>query len=591
MNSKLLSRLFILLTQKEKRQLFYLGLLMTLNALTEVLGIASVAPLIAVITDPNSVESSSILNTMYHTLPFKNVQQFAIFLGVFVLIMVTLNNLIALATNYCSLRYANNREASIGYTLLKTYLYQPYAFFLNRHSAELLRNVFNEVAYITSNVITRILMVLSRSVSAFAIILLIFYISPQTTIIIIAILGAAYGIIYWFMKKPLYNMGLSYVSLTEAKLRTITESIKLIKDIKMHGSEEMFMNKFQDIAREYSNVRTKSDIFALTPRYIIEIFAVAALVSAIAFFVLTTENSQDILPILGIYAFAGFRLMPALQQIFHSISKIQFSTRSLELIASEISEYKSIADQNHAKKIKEIHFDHSFGLKEASFAYQKGENILSDININIKTGQTIGLVGQSGEGKSTIIDLLVGLMPPQTGQLYVDNTTITEDDYESWRLNISYASQAPYLLDETIDMNVALDTNPNSWDQDRLKSSKEIAAVNFTVEDGSTVGENGQRLSGGQKQRIGIARAIYQDNPILILDEATSALDSKIEKDILESIKRLRKTLILISHRVETLKFCDQIYVVSKGKIVDYGTYTYLEKNSAHFEMLLRSES
>jgi HlyD family secretion protein len=281
--------------------------------------------------------------------------------------------------------------------------------------------------------------------------------------------------------------------------------------------------------------------------------------------------------------------MPALQQIFNSMSKIQFSAHSLEVISSEIQKYKPVSEINRSKVISNLPIAESFGLKDVSFSYQEDKQIVSDISIDIKKGERIGIIGKSGEGKSTIIDLLIGLITPQTGGIVIDGKEVPPDNYESWRTNISYTSQSSYLLDDSIDMNIALEANSEQCDTDHLNQVKDAALVHFKVEDADSVGENGQRLSGGQKQRIGIARALYQSRPILILDEATSALDSHTEHEILTNISRLEKTLILISHRVETLKFCDRIYIVSQGKIVESGSYDHLNKKSDYFKELLRS--
>ena len=582
-------QLFSLLTPLEKRNLFFLCLFMVINALVQIFGIASVAPLLAAITSPESVDSIPMLDRVTSLHDFDSHKDLSIFLGFLILAIMFSGNAIILLTNYLSLRYANNRECSIGSKLLKTYLYQPYVFFLDRNSSELLRNVYNEVAYIASNIISRFLNLLTYSISAFGIIVFIFIINPKITLILSVTLGGAYALTYLFVKKPLYGFGKRNVELTETKLRAVNDSIRVIKDIRMQALEPMFIDRFQIAAREYARGRTLSDLAGIMPKYIIEVFAIAALVFVIIFLISSHEDTSEILPILGIYAFAGFRLMPAMQQIFLAVSKIQFSSHSLKLVANEVKVYQDIAYENEAAAMDVVTFEKSFALESVSFSYGEEKPVVKDVNLKISKGEKIGIVGKSGEGKSTIIDVLVGLTTPASGDLLVDGAKVSSREaIKGWRHKIAYTSQNACLLDDTIDMNISLEENANHRDQKKLDIAKKIAHIDFQQDDKS-VGENGQRLSGGQRQRVGLARALYQDKPILVLDEATSAMDSDGEANILSELTKLDKTIIYITHRVETLKFCDKICVVSEGKIVDSGSYDALKKSSDAFKMLLQS--
>lgn len=581
-------QLFSLLTSLEKRNLFFLCGFMIINALVQIFGIASVAPLLAVITSPDSVESLPMLNQFVQYYEFDSHRELSIFLGCGILAIMVFGNAIILLTNYMSMRYANNREASIGTKLLKTYLYQPYVFFLDRNSSEILRNIYNEVAYIASNIIVRFLNVLTYSISALGIIIFIFIINPQITLILSSVLGGAYILIYLFIKKPLYYFGRRNVELTEVKMRAVNDSIRVIKDIRMRALEPMFVTRFKEAAQEYARGRTLSDLAGIMPKYIIEVFAIAALVFVIIYLISSQESTSEILPILGIYAFAGFRLMPALQQIFLALSKIQFSSHSLALIAEEVKQYQDIAYQNEAGKLIPVEYEASLALDDVAFSYGGDQPVVSDVNLNITKGSKVGIIGKSGEGKSTIVDVLVGLTVPSRGALVVDGKVLTSACLKGWRDKIAYTSQSVYLLDDDIDMNITLELDINKRDTILLNRAKEIAAVDFNC-DGEGVGENGQRLSGGQKQRVGLARAFYQNKPILILDEATSALDVETERKILKEIAKEDLTLISITHRVETLDFCEKIFVVSRGKIAEEGSYNALKEKSEIFNSLLQS--
>ncbi len=499
---------------------------MIFNACLEVVGIAAVAPLIAVITNPESIDTLPFLNDLYTAMAFDSSREFSIFLGAAALAIILVSNASILLTNYFSIRYANNREFSIGARLLGAYLNQPYVF------------------------------------------------------------------IYLLIKAPLYSLGKQNVTLTGDKLRIINDSLRIVRDLKMLGIEKLFMGRFDRAARDYSRVKTLSEIAALAPRYVIEVFALSALITAMLYLLMKEPDATSILPLLGIYAFASYRLMPALQMIFNALSKIQFSAHSLDLIANELQSL-----EKPEKRIKEqegpaLTFEKEFGLRDIHFSYNCEESVLKGIDLSISKGHKVGLIGGSGAGKSTLVDVLAGLSLPNSGELYLDGTALHPEMLARWRKCISYVSQNVYLLDDTVDMNIALTGDETEIDKERAGLARRLALVdeflsvmNETPE--LVVGENGARISGGQRQRIGIARALYQNRPILILDEATSALDQETEKRLLKNIESLGKTMLIITHRVETLSFCEEIYVLLNGKVVDKGPYTELERRSEAFIRLL----
>lgn len=593
--SNMIRKMLTLLSSQERRNLGILTAIMTLNALVEVLGIASVAPLLAILTNPQSIEIYPFVSDVYAHFGFDSFQQLSIVLGGVIFLIILISNLTTLLANYLVLRYANNREYTIGWNLLKTYLHQPYQFFLVRHSMMLLRNVDNEVAYLISNVLTQGTMLVGRVISSLAIIAFIFFINPQVTIVMGLILGLAYCAIYFLTRRKMYTLGVERMAQSASKLRIITDSIRIIKDIKMLNAEQMFLDKFRKTSIEYSRTRTLSDTISIAPRYIIEIFAIAALVFAIIYLVSTKESATEVLPILGIYAFAGYRLLPALQQIFSALSKIQFSAQSLELIASEIKELTPLSEENKNHQASPLLLKQSFGLDNVHYSYDGKESVLKGISLNINKGERIGIIGSSGAGKSTLIDILVGLNSPTSGELTVDGQPVKEDSLIGWRSNIGYVSQNVYLLDDSINSNIALERDPTSTDNERLKLARSLSLVDdFAAEMEKTgrltVGESGSNISGGQRQRVGIARALYRKADILVFDEATSALDSMTERKILENLhNKCHQTMIFITHRVETLRFCDRIYLLSDGKIVDSGPYAELIEKSPLFKQLIHS--
>ncbi len=592
---KTVKKILSLLSRSERRNLKILTVFMIFNALVEVLGIASIAPLIAIIVSPESIETFPILVKVYKQFEFENYHNFSMCLGVLIFCIILFNNSVMLATHYLSFRFTNNREYSIGWSLLRTYIYQPYSFFLKSNSADLLHNIHIETSFVVAHIIMGTLNLMARGISAFMIIVFIFFVNPAVSLVIGIVLGLAYLAVYLSVKNKLFNLGKKRLELTNEKLRLVTDTIKIAKDIKMLNAEPVFLDKYKEASRNYAKISTFADIVAVSPRYIIEVIAVSALVFTAIYLVFGSEDPNSTLPILGIYAFAGYRLLPALQQIFNALAKIQFSSHSLDIVTGELETYHDKALENMNQDVSTVPYHKDLAFKDVGFFYQNSEKILHDINFNVKKGEKIGIIGSSGAGKSTLIDLLVGLSEPTEGGLYIDGKLLDPSDYAGWRQNVSYVSQNVYLLDDTVDMNISLTQKPEDVDQQRLQKAKEQALVDQFLaemkEDSSLiVGENGIRLSGGQRQRIGIARALYHDKEVLVLDEATSALDRHTEENILENItKTTEKTLILITHRVETLRVCDEIYILSEGEIVDSGPYEELQKTSKEFKKLSKS--
>jgi len=582
----ILNNLFSVFSNKEKRSFLFLCGLMVVNALVQVFGVASVAPLIAVIITPENFENSKHVNMIKEYFEFSSHQEFSIFLGLVILMIMFVGNLFILLVNYLSVQFANNRERSITKQLLKQYLAQDYLFFSTRHSSELIRNLYNEVAYISSNIISRLLSLISSSISVIGIILFIFYINPLVTLVLGSILSGAYALTYLFIKKPLYALGKRSVELSEEKLRTLNNVFRLMRDIKMQSLENRFTSNFDHLAEQYASIKTKAEIAGVAPRYLIEIFAVASLVFAIIF-LMSTSDGNNILPTLGIYAFAGFRLMPALQQIFLALSRMQFSAHSLNLIAGEM---RLTAPVVGAEKDNSLapNFEKALSFKDVYFTYPSQEEAtLKGLNFALQKNQKVAFIGRSGEGKSTLIDIISGLTLPETGRFMVDERPISPNNQERWRKGIGYASQNICLIDDTIDMNITLADVPEAIDKKHLEYVKEITLIDFNMDGAEKIGEDGKRLSGGQRQRLIIARALYQNKDLIILDEASSSMDSKTERAILQNLSKLNKTIIFISHNVKSLEFCDCYYLIQEGEIVDSGSYNDLKSSSSLFHDLI----
>lgn len=581
---RVVRKILFLLSSTEKKSLLWLSGAIILNGIIEVLAVASIAPLMTLMVNPAAAEGNGMLGGLLDFLRFFSSDNLTIVIGVFICSLIMLANGSALVTNFLLIRFSNNREHSISTSLLEIYLRQPYRFFLQRHSTELLKNTFTEVTLLVCNVLVHVLTLAARLASVIAIVAFVVLVNPMLTAIVASVLGVLYTTMYALTRGKLARLGKRRIGLTEDKYRIITESVKIIKSVKMLHAEKVFVDKYSQVCGEYARLRTYSDTASIAPRYVVELIAVIAMVVAVAVLSRQHDNPSDMVPMMAIYLFAGYRMLPHLQQIFNALANIRFSSHCLDTVYDEFIRYtgtqESISAASVPKKLLR-----TLDIQDVSFSYEGGTTILHHLQITIPKGGKIGIIGASGSGKSTLIDLICGLNYPTSGAIVIDGRPLTIEDSIPWRQNIAYVAQNAYLLDDTLAANVALSDRGHAVNQERLSAALKLAQVDTfanTLDKGieTIVGEDGTRLSGGQRQRIGIARALYQNTDILIMDEATSALDSQTERRILDGIRSLDKTMLFISHRVETLDFCDTLYIMDKGRIIASGTPKQLLANT-----------
>jgi ABC-type multidrug transport system fused ATPase/permease subunit len=400
-------------------------------------------------------------------------------------------------------------------------------------------------------------------------------------------------VVYILIRKKITAIGLSSVEENFKLYKTADEAISGIKDIKLHGSYKSFVNQFFYPSKVLAKYGSQSTLFATLPRFLLEIVAFGGIISIVIWLVSSSDSSDtsSILPILSLYVMIGYRLMPALQQIYAGITKIKYNLPAFESILKEFS----IMSDKEVELTKDdvLEFKKQFSMRNLSFFYENTSvKVLNNININIDFNSSVAIVGSTGSGKTTLIDILLGLLYSQDGKMLVDGVEINNHNISSWQKNIGYVPQSIYLIDDTIEENIAFASLGNKMNFDQVvKAAKHANLHEFIVslpeQYKTIVGERGVRLSGGQCQRIGIARALYNDPQVLVLDEATSSLDGVTENAIMDAIKNLshKKTIIMIAHRLSTIQECDNIYLMSNGKIVDSGNYEDLLDNKEFQKM------
>ena len=577
-------KILFLLTSSERKSAGLLLIMITIMALIDMIGVASILPFMAVLTNPNLIDSNLILNTMYQ---YSNIfgvethQQFLFFLGILVFLFLVISLLFKALTIYVQVRFIQMRGFSIGRRLIEGYLHQPYSWFLTRHSADLEKNILSEVDHVVAFGISSLLELISKSIVTLALISLIVLADPKLTLVVGLSLGSAYILIYFYVRNYLNRTGEERLLNNKLRFTAVSDAFGAAKEVKIGGLEENYIKTFSNSAKIYARSQAAAEVISQLPRYLLESIAFGGILLIILYMMSQTGSFNNALPIISLYVFVGYRLMPSLQQIYVSFTHLAYIRPSLEKLSDDLKSLKPVKinkDQAIMSLNKEIN------LKNISFSYPNTyREIIKNISLTIPVNSTIGLVGVTASGKTTIVDIILGLLEVQKGSLEVDGQVITKDNLRSWQRSIGYVPQNIYLSDDTVSANIAFGVEPNEIDQDLVeKASKIASAHNFVVDELpdkylTLIGERGVKLSGGQRQRIGIARALYNNPKILILDEATSSLDNQTEETVMESIYKLGKkmTIIIIAHRLGTVKNCDKIFFLSKGELELQGNFEY----------------
>jgi ABC-type bacteriocin/lantibiotic exporter with double-glycine peptidase domain len=595
----MLKKIINLLSTYEQKKIIILIILIFIMSLIDMLGVASIFPFIALLTNPKLIETNEMLNYLYRVssvFGINNVQQFLLMLGLVVLILLIIAFIIRLITIYAQNRFIYEREYSISKRLIEIYLNQPYIWSLSQHSANLSKNILSEVSQVINFSIYPFVQLISSSLATLALLLLLFILDPLLAVVTLLILLICYLIIFFSIKNLLKRIGSECIKANEDRFKLVTKVFGSFKEVKFSGLEKVYINIYSKYSEKYANSQSKSKITSELPKYFVEVLSLGGLIILILVLLSRGIKTELIIPMVGVYAFAGYRLLPALQQIYYSISNLRFSKPSLNLLSNEFKKLKYYEEElNHAP----ISITKSISLNNVFFSYPNTNRIaLKKINLSIPVFSKIGILGKTGSGKTTLVDIILGLIDPSQGELIIDGNIINSKNKRSWQKCIGYVPQQIYLTDSSVAANIAFRADTSDTDYKAVEEAAKIANLHeFIINElpqsyNTLVGENGSRLSGGQRQRIGIARALYHKPQVLILDEATSSLDNLTEKSVIEEIDKLKNkiTLIIISHRLITVKNCDLIFLLENGEIKDQGSYNELKERSMISEKFLEKK-
>ena len=589
---KIYQKLLFLLSAKDQKRSAILLIMIFIMATLDMLGVASIMPFMTVLTNPEIIETNIILNETYQIskiFGIRSDKEFLFFLGIIVVLLLVISLSFKALTIYLQLRFTSMVQYRISKRLVRNYLLQPYTWFINRHSADLGKTILSEVGTVVGKGLKPMINIITNSILSLMLILMLSVVNFKLAFSIGIIFVTAYFVIYKLVRNFLLKIGNERLKSNKLRFTTVLEAFGAFKDIKLRKLENIFTKKFSTQAKIFAKHQASGQIISLIPRFILEAIAFGGMLFFVLYMMSRSENFYDLLPLIALYAFAGYRLLPSLQLVYSNATQLRFVVPSLDKMYEELSSLNP--DENVSSK-ELLNLTKSIRLENVSFNYPKStKQALKNINLNIPAYKTVGFVGLTGSGKTTIVDIILGLLKPQEGKLIVDEKLIQKDNLHNWQRSIGYVPQQIYLSDDTVSANIAFGLNSENINQKSVEEAAKIANLhNFVMNEldykyATTLGERGIKLSGGQRQRIGIARALYHNPKILILDEATSALDNLTEKAVMEAVNNLSNkiTIILIAHRLSTVEKCDKIYVVENGKIKNQGSFNELSKVSDLF--------
>ncbi len=591
---------FLYILSDEKKYLFFLTLAFILISLMDAIGISIIGPFVSFAIHPDKIKQNNWLNWAYQDSNL-TPNEFLAYLGLLIIIIFCFKSIVSFFTQFYIFRLSYRQKGKLANRLLKAYLQAPYTFHLNKNSAQIINRIVSETQ-IFSNRITLALLKTVSNVFIIIVLTILLCITNFLAIVAIVVSVLPLLVLLYLFKHRLKRWGKNATKANQAMVRIINHSLGGIKETKIIGCEPYFEKQLAEQSKIYARVFSLSQTFSITPKIIIELLVIVLLVGFMSLYLafnqnIEPQNIQQFTSTISIFALASIRLKPAMVVMIQSLTLLRNSSYVLDKLYLDLKETEDIkidnniqylSDKNTEKKSTNnknisrevIGFDNRIVINSLNYRYPNAlQDALEDISITINKGESISFIGKSGAGKTTLVDVILGLLEPQQGDIQVDGHSIY-GNLRNWQNLIGYIPQSIFLIDDTLEKNIAFGVPTDAIDRQKLYQAIKAAQLEEVVENlpnglKTIVGERGLLLSGGQRQRVGIARALYHEREILVLDEATAALDNETESLITEAITSLsgKKTMIIIAHRLTTVKHCDRIYLMEKGSIIKSGSY------------------
>lgn len=569
-----INKISYIFDKKTKVNVLVLLIMILIGSALELLGVSIILPVLDLAMSENGVRENKFCRMIVRITGWNDDKLILLIIIAIMVLIYIIKNLYMVYMNNRIYTVSGTMHRNIATRLIKTYLSQPYSFFLQKATAELIRSVNSDTIGFY-NAVYNVLLLISSGFTTICLLTFLMLTNWVVTMTLIGILGIFAVLVLSRLQKRTKQLGVDTQKLNASIIQTLQQAFEGVKEIKIFHKEQYFIEEFEDEYKMSVAIAKESNLLSSFPKYMIEMLSITIIMTVLAFNVAMGGESKTLIMQLSVFAVAAFKLLPSVNAIYAYSNTIMYNKASLDLVYNDLKESEQlIRDTNKKLGDVKIHFKKSICLNNISFQYSSSEELVLDrVSLTIKKGQSVALIGPSGGGKTTTADLILGLLQPTGGTVTVDGRNIQEC-YNEWLGMIGYIPQFIFLYDDTIRRNIAFGLKEEEIDDNRVWCALEEAKLRGFVESlpkgiHTSVGEKGVRLSGGQRQRIGIARALYSNPEILVFDEATSALDGETERDVMESIEGLQgtKTLIIIAHRLSTIERCDTVYKVERGSV------------------------
>lgn len=575
-----ITKIISLFDQKEKKMLVGLLLMMIVAAVFETCGVGLIVPIVGLLTNPSLIQEQGTISYIYEFLNFQSTTSFIVFAVIGLLLVFLFKNLYLLLYNHVQMKVILNQQVKLSRRLFREYLTKPYTFHLQRNTATLLRNVNTEVTRVFGGIIISGFQLFTELLVTIFILFLLLFTEPIATITASILLGGSVFLFFKIFNKKISTLGKEQHRISALMIKWVNQGLGASKEVKVSGKEEFFINAYTSQSKISADNNRYMGMLQQVPRLFIETLLVSIVLITMLIIVFRGMSTDHLVSTMALFAMAAFRLTPSINKVVSLITQIRYCQPALKIVHEDLFLNKeSISIENNSKfelnREGEKAFVDKIELVDVSFRYPNQRDYsVKDVSLTIPIGHSVAFIGESGAGKTTLVDIVLGLYQPEKGEVLVDGNNIFEHK-KIWQRNIGYIPQSIFLSDDTIRCNVAFGIEEEEIDESSVWEALEQAQLKEFVQSlpdklETKVGERGVRLSGGQRQRIGIARALYHNPEILFMDEATSALDNETEKDIMKAIDGLKgeKTLIIIAHRLSTIENCDTVFKLSNGRLV-----------------------